>query len=251
MFNMKIMKPEPFTFEAGPRAVLLLHGFTGHSADVRMLGRFLEKKGYTSHAPIYKGHGVEPEELIKTTPEDWWQDAQEGYEYLKFLGYQEIAIAGLSLGGVFTLKLAAENPVKGIVPMCTPVYFDNETQLTKGFNLFAKQYKQFLQMDEADIETEVKSLMTKAEPLFEKIEPFIHSVRDQVEEIYTPAFIAQSVHDEIINPESADYIKEHLASDEKKLKWFHKSGHVVTTGPEREELHEDIYMFLENLNWEQ
>ncbi len=42
---MKIKLPKPFTFEAGPRAVLLLHGFTGHSADVRMLGRFLEKKG--------------------------------------------------------------------------------------------------------------------------------------------------------------------------------------------------------------
>src|SRR5699024_1041059 len=89
-------------------------------------------KGYTSHAPIYKGHGVEPEELIKTTPEDWWQDAQEGYEYLKFLGYQEIAIAGLSLGGVFTLKLAAENPLKGIIPMCTPVYFDNDTRVHIG-----------------------------------------------------------------------------------------------------------------------
>lgn len=58
---MQIKKPEPFTFEAGDRAVLLLHGFTGHSADVRMLGRFLEKKGYTTHAPIYEGHGVEPE----------------------------------------------------------------------------------------------------------------------------------------------------------------------------------------------
>lgn len=36
---------QPFFFQAGPRAVLLLHGFTGSSADVRMLGRFLEKKG--------------------------------------------------------------------------------------------------------------------------------------------------------------------------------------------------------------
>lgn len=41
---MKIIQPKPFTFEAGSRAVLLLHGFTGHSADVRMLGRFLEKR---------------------------------------------------------------------------------------------------------------------------------------------------------------------------------------------------------------
>ena len=51
---MKLASPKPFTFEGGDRAVLLLHGFTGNSADVRMLGRFLEKKGYTCHAPIYK-----------------------------------------------------------------------------------------------------------------------------------------------------------------------------------------------------
>lgn len=31
---------QPFFFQAGARAVLLLHGFTGSSADVRMLGDF-------------------------------------------------------------------------------------------------------------------------------------------------------------------------------------------------------------------
>ena len=75
-FIMRITKPKPFFFEAGKRAVLLLHGFTGNSSDVRMLGRFLEKNGYTSLAPHYKGHGVPPEELIKTGPTDWWQDVK-------------------------------------------------------------------------------------------------------------------------------------------------------------------------------
>lgn len=37
---MQLKAPEPFTFESGDRAVLLLHGFTGNTADVRMLGRF-------------------------------------------------------------------------------------------------------------------------------------------------------------------------------------------------------------------
>jgi carboxylesterase len=55
---MRVVPPKSFTFEGGNRAVLLLHGFTGSSADVRMMGRFLEKKGYTVHAPVYKGHGV-------------------------------------------------------------------------------------------------------------------------------------------------------------------------------------------------
>ena len=52
--TMKVKAPQPFTFGEGKRAVLLLHGFTGHSADVRMLGRFLEKKGYTCHAPHHE-----------------------------------------------------------------------------------------------------------------------------------------------------------------------------------------------------
>ena len=103
---MKIIKPKPFTFEAGPRSVLLLHGFTGNSADVRMLGRYLEKHNYTSHAPIYRGHGLAPEELIKATPEEWWEDVLQGLEHLRDLGYEEIAVAGLSLGGVLGLKLA-------------------------------------------------------------------------------------------------------------------------------------------------
>lgn len=120
---MKIKQPEPFTFEKGPRAVLLLHGFTGHSADVRMLGRFLEKHGYTSHAPIYRGHGQAPEKLIQTTPADWWEDAVQGYHHLKELGYEEIAVAGLSLGGVLSLKLANSFPVKAAIPMCAPMFF--------------------------------------------------------------------------------------------------------------------------------
>lgn len=50
---MKIAQPKPFTFEGGEKAVLLLHGFTGNSADVRMLGRFLEKKDtHATHLTI-------------------------------------------------------------------------------------------------------------------------------------------------------------------------------------------------------
>lgn len=41
---MQIKLPKPFFFEEGKRAVLLLHGFTGNSADVRQLGRYLQKR---------------------------------------------------------------------------------------------------------------------------------------------------------------------------------------------------------------
>ena len=98
---MKVVTPKPFTFKGGEKAVLLLHGFTGNTADVRMLGRYLNERGYTCHAPQYKGHGVPPEELVHTGPADWWKDVEEGYQFLKDEGYEEIAVCGLSLGGVF------------------------------------------------------------------------------------------------------------------------------------------------------
>ena len=38
-------------------------------------------------------------------------------------------------------------------------------------------------------------------------------------------------------------------SDDKQLKWYEKSGHVITLGPEKDQLHEDIFEFLESLDW--
>lgn len=162
---MKIKQPQPFTFEAGPRAVLLLHGFTGHTADVRMLGRFLEKKGYTSHAPIYRGHGREPEALLEASADDWWEDVQEAYKHLQDLGYKEIAVAGLSLGGILSLKLAYSRKVKAVIPMCAPMFFDNEQQLSAGLKIYATEYKQLEEKDDAVIQQEVDKLLDNASGL--------------------------------------------------------------------------------------
>ncbi len=49
---MKIQLPQPFFFEEGEQAVLLLHGFTGNSSDVRQLGRHLQKQGITPMRPL-------------------------------------------------------------------------------------------------------------------------------------------------------------------------------------------------------
>ncbi|HLR72534.1 MAG TPA: alpha/beta fold hydrolase [Pseudogracilibacillus sp.] len=248
---MKMKQPEPFTFEAGPRAVLLLHGFTGHSADVRMLGRYLQKKGYTSHAPIYRGHGEAPESLIETTPEQWWEDVQQAYDDVKELGYEEIAVAGLSMGGALALKLANYTKIKAVIPMCTPMYFDNKTQLTKGFQHFAKQYKQLEKKEKHMIEQEVETLMENSNRMFQAIKIFINEVKNEVDMIYAPTMVVQARKDQMINPESANFIYEHIAASEKSIKWYEQSGHAITFDKEKDQLHEDIYMFLESLNWEE
>ena len=62
-------------------------------------------------------------------------------------------------------------------------------------------------------------------------------------------FVTQGTLDTVINPESATFIYDKTQSVEKQIKWYEKSGHVITLGPEKEQLHEDIYEFLESLDW--
>lgn len=248
---MKVIQPRPFTFREGHRAVLLLHGFTGNSADVRMLGRFLQKKGYTTHGPIYHGHGLTPEDLIESHPDLWWKDALEAYQYLQFLGYTEIAVAGLSMGGALGLRLAATEDVKAVIPMCTPMYFDNEAQLTKGFKLFAKEHKELERKDENTIQREINHLMENSSHIFNEIGKFITDVSNEVQKIDIPSLIIQATDDHMINPKSATYIYENIASEMKQIKWYDDAGHAITLGKKRDEVHEDIYEFLESLDWEE
>lgn len=246
---MKITQSKPFFFESGKRAVLLLHGFTGTSADVRMLGRFLEKKGYTSLAPHYKGHGVSPEELVQTGPEDWWEDVLQGYNELKEAGYDEIAVAGLSLGGVFSLKLGYNMPLKGIVTMCAPMTMRTTDVMFEGVLQYAKDYKRFEGKDTALIEREIESLRKNNMPSLNELRELINDVRNEVSTIYAPLFVVQGRLDTVINPESATIIYDTADPIMKQKKWYEKSGHVITLGPEKEQLHDDVYIFLESLDW--
>ncbi|QWG41670.1 alpha/beta fold hydrolase [Bacillus mycoides] len=246
---MKLASPKPFTFEGGDRAVLLLHGFTGNSADVRMLGRFLEKKGYTCHAPIYKGHGVPPEELVHTGPEDWWKDVMNAYQHLKDQGYEKIAAVGLSLGGVFSLKLAYTLPILGVVPMCAPMYIKSEEIMYQGILAYAREYKKREQKSPERIEQEMFEFKQTPMNTLKALQEWIRDVRNNVDMIYAPTFVVQARHDEMINTDSANIIYNGVESTLKDIKWYEDSTHVITLDKERDVLHEDVYNFLEQLDW--
>ncbi|WP_053360529.1 carboxylesterase [Bacillus sp. FJAT-27251] len=248
---MKKLVPKPFTFKAGKRAVLMLHGFTGNSADVRMMGRFLQEKGYTCHAPIYKGHGVPPEELVHTGPEDWWQDVTNAYEFLKNEGHDEIAVVGLSLGGVFSLKLGYTVPVKGIVPMCAPMYIKSEETMYKGVLAYAREYKKLEGKSDEQIQSEMEEFEKTPMGTLKALQGLISDVRNNVDMVYAPTFVVQARHDNMINTDSANIIYNEVEAVHKEIKWYEESGHVITFDKEKDQLHEDVYAFLEKLNWKE
>ena len=77
------------------------------------------------------------------------------------------------------------------------------------------------------------------------------SSRNHVDMIYSPTFVVQAREDHMINTDSANIIYNEVESDMKEIKWFEESGHVITLDKERDQLHEDVYQFLEKLDWEE
>ncbi len=63
----------------------------------------------------------------------------------------------------------------------------------------------------------------------------------------TPIQVMQGMRDETVEPRSAQYIFNQVSSANKKILWYEKSSHIMTLDHEREQIFEDIHLFLEKI----
>ena len=61
----------------------------------------------------------------------------------------------------------------------------------------------------------------------------LDTIKDQVDEVFDPILVIQAENDNMIDPQSANYIYEHVDSDDKNIKWYSESGHVITIDKEK------------------
>jgi carboxylesterase len=98
-----------FYWEAGSTGVLLLHGLTATTNEVRRLARQLYGWGYTVSGPLLPGHGTTPEDLNQTEWIEWVQAAESAY--FQLLGHcDHVFVGGESAGAVIALYLASTHP---------------------------------------------------------------------------------------------------------------------------------------------
>ena len=112
---MDTWKTAPFELGHGDDACLLLHGFTGSPWDMRPLGEALAARGLYVKAPRLPGHGTTPEAMLEVDHRQWEEAAREALHSLR--GFRQVFVAGLSMGSLLGLRLAARFPelVKGLV----------------------------------------------------------------------------------------------------------------------------------------
>jgi esterase/lipase len=91
---------------------LLIHGFTGSPPELLPLGKYLAERGCMVAAPLLAGHGTRVEDLAATSWQDWLQSAADALKRLREEPIERIFLIGISMGGLLSLMLAAEESAR-------------------------------------------------------------------------------------------------------------------------------------------
>lgn len=240
---MKVKSPHPIHL-TGTRdeAVLLLHSFTGTIRDIKPLATVLNNQGYTCYAPNYRGHGLPLDQFVQFNIDDWWNDVLAGYEFLKNEGYKTIYATDVSLGGLFTLKLAETVEVAKIAVMSAPSEKDEEGIVWR-MERYGQRMNQLLNLDEAEAQKQL-SVIEDYRPNITKFRHFISDITTHLEDIRTSARILYGEKDETSYQESAHYIFDHINSGDKELSSHPLCKHLMTHGDGSDNVEQEIVEFF-------
>ena len=227
---------EPFFLPGGKRGVLLIHGFTGLPAELLLMGKYLQKRGYTVLGVRLAGHATKVEDMSHMTGEDWMDSVRDGYALLSGL-CEDISVVGHSMGGLLALRLAAEKPLERLVTLAAPAIIHPGWGVEKlppreecVGQYVPKARRNLKNVPEAVNHTYRKMPLLCVHELLDVMKKANASLAN----IEVPILIVHSYGDHTADPRSADYIYEHVKSSEKEIFWLEKAGHLLPLEPERE-----------------
>lgn len=230
--------------------VLLVHGYTGSPAEMRLLGNYLhDRGGYTVLGVRLAGHGTTVEELEQTVWQEWYKAVEEGvWELHKIC--RHIYLAGQSMGGLLAIKAAAELPcIEKLALLATPIFLqDKRIPFIKILRFFIPRIHTGQQSYNVPQEYMQGYPEMPTKPVISLLELIKLCKQEYLKKIKAPTLIVQGKADHTVAPRSADYIYEQLTvvpDSQKEILWLPESRHVVTLDDARETVYETCLEFFE------
>ena len=238
---------EPFFMNSGGSSgVLLIHGFTGLPAELFLLGQALNRAGFNVLCPRLAGHGVDENNLMRTTKNDWFNSVLDGFFILRCV-CDQIFVVGHSMGGLLTLKLASEQKISKIVTLAAPIFIDDGLGLK---NLPPKEFcgnaciiqprKKLLDVPQAANDVYKKTPLVSVHELVDLID----DVKNLLPNVKSPILIMHGEEDHTAQPRSARFIMDNIGSERKFITTVANSGHLLPLDENRDFVFEEIANFL-------
>lgn len=202
--------------------ILLLHGFTATTVEVRPMAKFLNDQGYTVAGPLLPGHGISPEELNHTKYTDWTTAAENTYQELK-KNHERVIVMGESMGGLCALWLAAQHPeIAGVIVFAPALKIPRlwQTRLIWPF-------MSYMQKNNIDLSSPWQGYNVVPLHAAAQLHKFQQKMKKHLPIIHQPLLVFQGKLDKTIDPISSVEVLESVSSEDKELVWLEESSHCI------------------------
>lgn len=244
--NVKIIDgAEPFFFPAGKTGCLLIHGISASPQQFRTMGEYLAGRDITTLGILLKGHGTMIDDLHSCTYQDWIDSAEEGLARLKE-HCSSVFCAGLSMGGIITMRLARLHPkdIKGAVMICSPYKMRHPKFLfVPLLKHFIKQIPTGPRAISDPVPEEVKYL-DHSVPAAHQLIKLMAAVRKDLPLIKQPVLIFGGSQDWVVDSRDPGLYYEKIGTEQKELVWLENSQHVAVLDYDREIIYQKTLEFI-------
>jgi len=225
------------------KAVLVIHGFTGLTDDMRYLAGRLNQAGYTVSLPRLPGHGTNHFDFQLTGRRDWLRRCIDSYLELRSR-FDTVYVTGLSMGGLFTIILAALFPVPRIALAAPAITNTNKKiYLTPLLRLFIGRIRSPYDDEPEDPQREyIASEYWRwryAAQIYELLR-LQHQARRALRRVEADTLTIVSKGDASVPLTAADIIEDGIAAVKKRRVVLEKSPHVLVNDVEKEQVADEI-----------
>jgi carboxylesterase len=239
------LEGDSFYWEGGPVGILLSHGFTATSAEVRLLAHYLHERGYTVAGPLLPGHGTSIEEMNRCKWQDWVGDMEKTYRKLAQRCEKTVA-GGESMGSLLALYLASEHPETAAVLAYAPAVHSTTKTMRLAASIMAPfvVYRTWPPGPKTVVDERWKGY--PAQPIKAAVQLFHlqNEVIRRLASIHQPILVVQGRLDQSIFPDCPDIVVGKVSSEVKEVHWMEKSEHCVLLDQEWEKVAELTEQFL-------
>jgi carboxylesterase len=234
-----------FFWAGNPVGILLIHGFTATTVEIRPLAEFFHRAGYSVAGPLLPGHGTSAEDLNSKSWKEWVAAADQSYQLLKST-CQQVIVGGESMGGLISLFLASIHPEIAGLLLYSPalkVKKLRRTQIARFFMPIMAKHNTGTSKEPLPWQGYTVYPVRAAYQLF-RLQRF---VAPSLKRVNQPSLIMQGEKDRTIDPKSSGVIFEAISSQKKELEWLKNSGHCVVLDQEYEQVMAKSLAFVQSI----
>ena len=220
---------EPYSHSGGPIGVLVIHGFTGSPVSMRPWAEHLAAAGFTVELPRLPGHGTRWEDMAVTRWEDWYSEVDRTLTDLKGR-CDQVFVAGLSMGGSLTLRLAEQRPadVAGLILVNPAVHTERwDRHLLPVVRHFVKAFPGIINDTKKPGVDEGGYSKLPLQAVY-SLQQAWATIKTDIARVSSPLLLMHSREDHVVEPSNSVWILGHVSSKDTTEVWLENSYHVAT-----------------------